>query len=308
MQLTIKQIRYFLAAAETGQFSAAAMQVHVTQTAITSAIRELEQSLNLLLFERHHASGVSLTADGQRFLQHAMAIMATVNAAIAAPGTLPRAVTGTVHLTATSSVYGHYAIPALARFKSAYPAIDLKLQECTRPEVEDSVAEGKSDIGMIWLNSLQNIVALDALSISRSRRQLWLSSDHPLLQRRQVSLHDVAKEPYAVLDSDETKENTLRFWQALGLQPNIVYTTGSIEALRSYVAQGMAVTIISDVSYRPFSREGLRIDTRPLQEGLPPIEIGLVWRRGQEFSPAVQAFKSFMELTFNGPGMGVKVV
>ncbi len=201
----------------------------------------------------------------------------------------------------------HYAIPALARFKSAYPAIDLKLEECARPQVEDSVAKGDCDIGMIWLNSLQNIVELDALSISRSRRQLWLSSDHPLLRRRQVSLHDVAKEPYAVLNSDETKENTLRFWQELGLQPNIVYTTGSIEALRSYVAQGMAVTIVSDVSYRPFSREGLRIDTRPLQEGLPPIEIGLVWRRGQEFSPAVQAFKSFMELTFNGPGMGVKV-
>jgi DNA-binding transcriptional LysR family regulator len=308
MQLTLKQIRYFLAAAETGQFSAAAMQVHVTQTAITSAIRELEQSLSLLLFERHHASGVSLTADGQRFLQHALAIMATVNAALAAPGTLPRAVSGKVHLTATSSMYGHYAIPALARFKASYPAIDLKLEECSRRSVEDSIAKGESDIGMLWLNSLQNIVELDALSISRSRRQLWLCADHPLLQRRQVSLHDVAKEPYAVLDSDETKENTLRFWKELGLKPNIVYMTGSIEALRSYVAQGMAVTIISDVSYRPFSREGLRIDTRPLQEGLPPIEIGLVWRRGHELTPAVAAFKSFMELTFNGPGMGVKVV
>jgi DNA-binding transcriptional LysR family regulator len=52
----------------------------------------------------------------------------------------------------------------------------------------------------------------------------------------------------------------------------------------------------------------LRIDTRPLQEGLPPIEIGLVWQRGRELPPAVAAFKSFMELTYNGPGMGVKVV
>ncbi|MFM7331979.1 MAG: LysR substrate-binding domain-containing protein, partial [Brachymonas sp.] len=150
--------------------------------------------------------------------------------------------------------------------------------------------------------------ALDAVALTRSRRQLWLCADHPLLQRRHVSLHDVAREPYAIYDADEVQRNSMRFWKEAGLTPHIAYVTSSMEALRSLVAQGMAVTILSDVAYRPFSREGLRIDTRPLQEGLPPIEIGLTWQRGRELAPAVAAFKSFMELTYNGPGMGVKVV
>jgi DNA-binding transcriptional LysR family regulator len=307
MQITLRQIRYFLAAAETGQFSAAATQVHVTQTAITSSIRELEQAVGLVLFERHHACGVSLTADGQRFMQHALSITSAVNAAMANPGVLPKPVSGIVHLRVTPTMFGYYAIPALARFKSAQPDIDLRVTECSRVELEARVAGGETDLGMVWLNSLENITGLDAVALTRSRRQLWLCADHPLLQRRHVSLHDVAEQPYAIYDVDEVKRNTLRFWSEVGLKPHLAYTTSSMEALRSLVAHGMAVTILSDVAYRPFSREGLRIDTRPLQEGLPPIEIGLVWQRGRELPHAVAAFKSFMELTYNGPGMGVRV-
>jgi DNA-binding transcriptional LysR family regulator len=308
MQLTLKQIRYFLAAAETGQFSAAALQVHVTQTAITASIKELEQSLNVALFERRHASGVELTPDGHRFMQHALNIQAAVNNAVTNPGTLQRNISGKVHLQSTSTMYGYYLIPAIARFKAAFPDIGLSVEEQDRSAIEDNVVKGAADVGIIWLNGLQNSRDLDAVALTRSRRQLWLCASHPLLKRRYVSLQDVARESYVVFDSDEVKKNTLKFWQDAGLKPDIAYTTSSMEAVRSLVAQGMAVTILSDVAYRPFSREGLRIDTRPLLEGLPPIEIGIIWKRDHDLTPAAAAFKSFMELTFNGPGAGVKIV
>ena len=307
MQFTLRQINYFLAAAETGQFSAAAAQVHVTQTTITSAIKELEDALGVALFTRHHASGVSLTIDGQRFLEHAHNINAAVNAASAKPGTFSRDIKGTVRFLGTESMLAYYALPALARLKKALPQIDLQIQEVTRAELEHRIATGQADIGIEWMNSFENIVELDAIGLTRSRRQLWLCADHPLLERRQVSLHDVAKEPYVILDADDVPMNTAKFWKAAGLEPCIAYSMSSIEAVRSVVALGMAVTILSDVAYRPFSREGLRIDTRPLQEGLPPIEIGMVWKRGRELPPAVAAFKSYMELTFNGSGGGVWV-
>jgi DNA-binding transcriptional LysR family regulator len=298
MQITLRQIRYFLAAAETGQFSAAADQVHVTQTAITAAIKELEGILGVDLFERHHASGVSLTTDGQRFMQHAFSITSAVNAAMSSPGVLPKQISGRVHLVLTPQMFAYYAIPALARFKAAQPLIDLVVTECSRIELEERVASGQADIGMVWLNSLENITELDALGLSRSRRQLWLCADHPLLKRRQVSLHDVAQLPYVMNVQDEVQRNSLRFWKEAGLQPNVVYEAESIEAVRSLVAYGMAVTILGDVAYRPFSTQGLRIYTRPLQEGLPPIEIGLAWRRDHELPPSVAIFKDFMEMTY----------
>lgn len=298
MQITLRQIRYFLAAAETGQFSAAADQVHVTQTAITAAIKELEGILGVDLFERHHASGVSLTTDGQRFMQHAFSISSAVNAAMSSPGVLPKHVTGRVHLVLTPQMFAYYAIPALARFKAAQPLIDLVVTECSRIALEERVASGQADIGMVWLNSLENITELDALGLSRSRRQLWLCADHALLKRRQVSLRDVAQLPYVMNVQDEVQRNSLRFWKEAGLQPNVVYEAESIEAVRSLVAYGMAVTILGDVAYRPYSTQGLRIYTRPLQEGLPPIEIGLAWRRDHELPPPVAIFKDFMEMTY----------
>lgn len=82
----------------------------------------------------------------------------------------------------------------------------------------------------------------------------------------------------------------------------------AIEALRSLVAHGLAVTILSDVAYRPFSSEGLRIETRPLLDALPAIEIGLAWDPKREQSAPVGALRAFMQLTFGGPGSGVKVV
>jgi DNA-binding transcriptional LysR family regulator len=297
MQVTLRQIRYFLAAAETGQFSAAGDQVHVTQTAITAAIKELEAILGVDLFERHHASGVSLTTDGQRFMQHALSITSAVNAAMSSPGVLPKQVSGRVHLLLTAQMFAYYAVPALARFKAAQPSIDLVVTECSRIELEQRLAAGEADVGMVWLNSLENITELDAIGLSRSRRQLWLCADHPLLKRRQVSLRDVAQLPYVMNVQDEVQRNSLRFWKEAGLEPNVVYQAESIEAVRSLVAYGMAVTILGDVAYRPFSTEGLRIYTRPLQEGLPPIEIGLVWRRADELSPAIAIFKDFMEMT-----------
>jgi DNA-binding transcriptional LysR family regulator len=74
------------------------------------------------------------------------------------------------------------------------------------------------------------------------------------------------------------------------------------------VALGQAVTILSDVAYRPWSSEGLRIEARPLQNGLPPVEIGLVWLRNRDLPPAAKTFCEFMRLTYSGPGLGIKVI
>lgn len=308
MQISLKQIRYFLAAAETGQFSAAAAKAYVTQTAITAAIRELESILGLKLFLRHHASGVSLTVDGHKFLHHAYNIVAAVNSAIHDPGLMCQDVSGRVRLGATPTMLGSYVVPAIARFSRAYPQIEVQVVELERPVLESALLRAEVDIGVLWLINLDQPDAFNTVPLTRSRRQLWLPASHPLLTKRNISLADISELPYVLYDADETPRNTLLFWQQAGLEPNIRYRVSSVEAVRSLVAQGMGVTILSDVIYRPFSSEGLRIETRSLMNGLPSIEIGLAWGIAQPLSAAAEALKAFIELTFSGPSLGVKVV
>ncbi len=308
MQVTLKQINYFLAAAECGQFSAAANKVHVTQTAITAAIRELESALGVTLFLRHHAAGVSLTVDGQKFLQHAYNIASAVNSAVHDPGLIRQNVTGKVRVGATPSVLGLYVIPAIARFAKAYPHIELEIKELERPALEAALLRGEVDVGAAWLVNLDAPEEFGMVTLTRNRRQLWLPASHPLLEKRSIALADVAPLPYVIYNYDETPRNTMLFWKPSGLTPNIRYYVSSIESVRSLIAQGLAVAILSDASYRPFSTEGLRIETRPLNDGLPFIEIGLAWDVREMLSPAAATFKTFMELTFGGPGSGVRVV
>jgi DNA-binding transcriptional LysR family regulator len=308
MNLSFKQIRYFLAAAETGQFSIAASKVHVTQSAITASIKELEEVLGFVLFDRQHASGVTLTADGQKFLLHAQNIATAVNGALTDPNLREQGIAGRLRIAATHSILGSYLIPTFARFRKAFPKVQIQLQEMARVDIESRLIKQQLDAGVMWLANLERHDILESVVLTRSRRQLWLCADHPLLNRRSVSLEDIASLPYVLYDMDETPKNTERLWDNAKLKPNIAFRVTSIEALRSLVAQGLAVTILSDVVYRPFSAEGLRIFTRPLPDGLPPIEIGLVWPR-RTVPPAVfSPFKAFLEHSFSGPGGGARSI
>lgn len=304
MNFSFRQVRYFIAAAEAGQFAAAAAKVHVTHAAIAASIRQLEQALGVELFARHHASGVSLTVDGHRFLQHAYHIVGAVQAALRDPELAPGEVRGRLRVVATHSILGSYVVPAIARFVKAYPGVDVALTEKARPRAELALRRGLADVGLLWLDNVDDEDGLQSLALTRSRRQLWLPASHPLLDRRAIALKDIADLPYAMFAMDETPRSTLRFMRRAGVEPRVRYRVTSLEALRSLVAQGLAVTVLSDVGYRPFSSEGLRIEVRPLTDAIPPIEIGLVRRRDAATSEALREFTQFMQMTFGGGSVG----
>jgi len=105
-ELTLRQLRYFAAAAETGQVSMAASQVCVSQSAITNAVRMLEETLGVQLFERH-PQGVVLTAEGKSFYRHARHILDSVQDALRSP-TLPAAsIEGVIRIGATYTLLGY---------------------------------------------------------------------------------------------------------------------------------------------------------------------------------------------------------
>ena len=82
--ISMRQLRYFMAAAEAGQLSQAAVKVHVSQSAITAAVLQLEQTLGVRLFDRL-PYGVTLTAEGHKFAQHAGHILDTLQDALSEP-------------------------------------------------------------------------------------------------------------------------------------------------------------------------------------------------------------------------------
>nr|WP_298681615.1 LysR substrate-binding domain-containing protein [uncultured Dongia sp.] len=301
MTLSIKQVRYFIAAADAGQISIAAIELNVSQSAVTAAIQQLEADLRVSLFRRH-PGGVSLTTEGARFLLHARNIMAAVNEAVHTPLTDYAHLSGHVRVGVTYTVAGYFLPRHHARFTRIYPGIDVELIELPRNAIENGLLKGSLDLAVLLVSNLQDRIHLAYEVLIRSRRRLWLPVEHPLLKVDSITLADVATVPYIMLTVDEASSTVDRYWKPAGLHPNTVFRTSSVEAVRSLVAAGLGVTVLSDMVYRPWSLEGQRIETRGLVADIPTMDVGVVWDPHAEQSVAARTFRDFLGLTFNGPG------
>lgn len=299
MGMSFRQIRYFLAAAEKGQVSLAAASLNISQSAVTAALQQLEIELGVTLFRRL-PSGVELTAEGGRFLTHARNVMAAVNAAQRAPLTEDRATRGVVRVCVTYTVAGYFLPPHYARFARAYPDIKVELTELPRPAIEQGLKDDDYDLAVMLVSNLQDRASIAHETLFRSRRRLWLPVEHPLLSAETITLGDVAKLPYVVLTVDEANQTASRYWAPTGLNPNAIFVTSSVEAVRSMVADGLGVTVLSDMVYRPWSLEGQRIEQRNLASPVPTMDVGLAWRMDKKLGSAARAFADFLSLAVSG--------
>jgi DNA-binding transcriptional LysR family regulator len=299
MALTFRQVRYFIATAEVGKISLAAANLNVSQSAITSAVKALEEELGTQLFQRK-SNGVILTYEGHQFLQHAHNIVAAVSEATRSPRRTGENVTGAIEVGVTYTVAGYFLPPILARFMRAFPSVTVNLHERERERVEQEIISNRLDVAVLLVSNLHNEAEIDAEVLIRSRRRLWACPDHHLISRDEVTLEDVSHEPYVMLTVDEANLTALRYWTGTPYRPRIVFSTSSVEAVRSMVATDMGVTILSDMVYRPWSLEGQRIDVKPLTDGVPSMDVGLAWRRGAELSSAAAVFQEYLRLAFSG--------
>ena len=112
--ISMRQLRYFVAAAENSQFSLAASAVNVSQSAVTTAVSQLEAMLAVRLFERL-PHGVKLTAEGHQFYHHARHILDTLQDAVSQPLFQSHALTGQARVGASYAVLGYYLLVLIGR-------------------------------------------------------------------------------------------------------------------------------------------------------------------------------------------------
>ena len=301
MSITLRQLKYFVAAAELGQISQAAIQLAISQSAVTSAIRELEETVGAALFERG-AHGVTLTHSGRGFLNHAYNILASGDEALRRPSAAED-VSGRLLLAASYTVIGYFLPYHLQRLSQQYPQLDIQLHELNRSAIEEGLIANRYDMAVLLTSNVAN-PDLAVEHFFGSPRRLWLPARHPLLERDTVTLEDVAREPFIMLTVDEAAYTALRYWNETPFKPDVRLRTSSVEAVRSMVANGSGVAVLSDMVYRPWSLEGRRIETIQLKDPIPPMNVGLAWRKGAEISPAMRAVREYFRHAYTAQRVG----
>lgn len=279
MAFTLRQLQFFVAAAQAGSVTGAARELSISQSSVTEAIRALEDDLGVQLFDRQ-ARGLLITHKGSAFLRHARQILSDVATARTAFTEEDGPLTGRLSLGVTSLVAGYVLSDILQRYRRAFPQVELNVIEDNGDYLQHLLIGGELDVAVLLTSSVKDRMALNVETLLVSPYRLWLPLGHPLSDQATIALDDLAGQPLIQLMVDEIEESTRKLMGSLAVKPEIAFRTRSVEAVRSLVATGAGLAILPSLVYRPWSLEGDRIGIRDISGDLPSVQVGLAWRRG----------------------------
>ena len=197
---------------------------------------------------------------------------------------------GRLQLGVTSLVAGYVLSDLLARYRRAFPGVEVTAIEDNGDYLEHLLVGGELDVAVMVISNLRDRMALQAEILEVSPYRLWLPLGHQLAGADIIGVNDIAREPLIMLTVDEIEENTGKLLVALGARPHVAFRTRSVEAVRSLVATGAGIALLPDLVYRPWSLEGDRIESRDISGSLPVVQVGMVWRRGSGLPQAARDF------------------
>jgi DNA-binding transcriptional LysR family regulator len=287
--LTLHRLRLFLAVLDSGGVARAAQARHLSQPAVSEHLRGLEAFFDVRLFERA-GRGVRPTAAArviEPFVRQALGLVASAEqAAVELRGL--RA--GSVAVGA-STTPGTYLLPELlGRFHSAYPQIVLTLRIGDTRQVEEWVAAGAVELGVIGAAPVR--AGLSAEPWVKDELVAIVARRHKLARRRTLPAGALAGEPYISREEgSSTRAVTQRVLAGLGVTLRPVMELGSTEAVREAVAAGLGVSVLSRHAVRPRDPRvvAIRLQGREWVRDLLVIQ-----RQGAPLSPAAARLRDML--------------
>jgi DNA-binding transcriptional LysR family regulator len=268
-----RQLLAFKMVAEQGGFTAAAHQLHLTQSAISQQIRALEAECGVQLFERANRL-VRLTAAGQVLLSHVERILAQVENARLEMAELAGGSKGRCRLASLPSIAAHFLPQAIARFQQRYPGVELQLMEGVQAQLLRWVQQGTVDFGIMALPV--NIPRLQSLSLLHDEFVLMVPHNHRLVGHRVVRLAELATERFVLYPKGAGgRDLFIEACHRAGVEPQVVFESDDRETILGLVAAGVGVTLLPR-----FIVHHTRVDGPVMVDVLEPRlfrEVGLVW-------------------------------
>jgi len=297
---TLVQLRYFAAAARLGSMTAAARELLVSQSAVSTAVSVLEKELGVQLLIRQHARGLALTAAGREFYQELRGFLVhTAELAECAH----RAGTEVVgHLTVGCfSTLVPFRIPGLlTAFAAEHPSVQVHVHEGEHAATKRALRSGDCEIALMYGYDLDDDI--DREPVDSVPPYVIVAADHPLAQResRRVRLAELADEPMVLLDLPHTAHYMQSILLESGVRPTVRHRTGGYEAVRSLVAHGLGFALLNQAPAHDMTYSGRSVVALELEDDVVPLEIVLAWPRGARLTRRAQCFAQICRRTSAG--------
>lgn len=291
MNISLRQLRAFVAVARQLSFTHAARELHLTQSAVSMLVRQLEAEMGLPLFDRLHRR-VQLTDTGRELLPRAQRMLDDLRHVVEGAHDLRSLRRGRLRLCASQLLACTWLPPRLAAFSQAHPEVELQLVDTTADDVVGAVRRQEVDLGLGPERPTGDDI--EAHYLRRVPMRLVVPLGHALAGRRRVRWQQVLDQRWIVYSADFQRALELALAQH---DPSLVLRAASrvgyLTTALALVGQGLGVTAAPDYAGAMAAHFGLKFIA--LEQ--PAIERGfyLYRRRGEAATPAVEAFMALAE-------------
>ncbi len=298
IHFSLRQLEYLVAAAHHGGAARAAQALHVSQPSISKAISELEHLWGERLFVRLHARGLEVTAAGAARVRQARAVLRQAEALLA-----PRAVAlqGLLRVGCLSTLGPRYLPDILSRLRAAHPDIEVQFVEGDTESLTRQLERGALDVALLYDLGLARGVRLEP--VADLQPYALLPWGHALTRQSRLRLADLAREPLILIGLQHSRDYFLSLFRAAGVSPRIAYESPSMEMVRTLVANGLGVSLLTTRPARDISYDGKRIACRDLHGSLQPQSVVLAYPDDEDQQPALtRAFALMVNACFSRLG------
>lgn len=280
--MTLTQLEIFSLVAELQGFTSAAHRLGISQSAVSHAIKGLEQELGVALFRRHQAQ-VELSDIGKQLLGRARAMLGLANTLQQEAADARGMKRGTLRIGSFGPTSSTYLLPKiLNRFRLEYPGIEVHVDEGPDRQVIQWLDERRIDIGFVVLDQER----FDTFALFEDQMVALLPVNHRLAAQEQVSLKDLCSDPFALTEAGST-ELVVRLFNEARLTPNVRYRCSQLLSTLETVSRAEAVSLVAQASLPTAA------DSRYVQRALSPRvprRVGLAVLDRRQSSPAALAF------------------
>jgi DNA-binding transcriptional LysR family regulator len=289
--VTLRQLRVFVAAGKHLSFSRAAKDVALTPPAVTMQIKDLEEQVGLPLFDRSGRS-VSLTTVGEYLLAHARRVLAVLREAEDMVANFRGLKGGALDIAMVSTA--DYFVPRLlALFRREHPQVEMRLRVASnREQIAELLRQGEVELAIMGRPARDGATRAEPFALNP--HVLVTAVDHPFTRMELVPAQALAREAFILREPGSGTRAALdEYLHAHHLAVTEVMQMASNEAIKQAVMAGMGISLLSLHTIGLELSQGLI--AAPEVEGLPVIRRWhVVHKAGKVLSPAAEAFRYFV--------------
>lgn len=270
---------------EFGSFTKAADVLGYTQPAMSQMIASLERELSIKLLYRSRY-GIHLTIEGERLFPSIQAAVSQYQSMQEIAKEIRGLDSGAIRIGTLSSVSCHWLPKLIKEFQTKYPNIEFILHQGDNNSIPAWVKTGEADFGFVNLDVLSNV---KATFLKEGEYRAILPLDHPLSNAPYVTLEELSKEPFLVIE-EGTLSKPLETFRQSGLEPNVRLRVHDDYSIMSMVESGLGVSILPELVLR---KTNYQIAILPIRPAVTR-KMGLVMKEKNALPIASKYFIDFL--------------